>query len=100
MATLQIQEYSRLAKDSNGHRIQAGVEPAQASQSVTYTTTAASAAFGEQTKLIRVIADADAHLSFGAAPTATVANMRITADTSEYFGVKPGQKVAAYDGTS
>lgn len=100
MATLLIQEYARLAPDVNSHRIQAGEEPAETSQSVTYTTSTQSAAFGASTKLIRVIADADVHLAFGTSPTATAASMRVTADTAEYFGVVPGHKVAAYDGTS
>ena len=71
-----------------------------ASQAVTFTTSVASAAFDEATRLIRVIADADVYLAFGAAPTATATAIRVPADTVEYFEVNPGDKVACYDGSS
>ena len=100
MATLYIQEYSRLGHDADGHRIQAGQEPAIASQTVSYTTSTQSVAFDQRTRLIRVIADADVHLLFGSDPTATASDLKMVQDSAEYFGVKPGQKVAAYDGTS
>jgi hypothetical protein len=69
-------------------------------QAVTYTTSTASAAFASSTNLIRVIADADVYLAFGAAPTATATAIRVPANTVEYFGVHAGQKVACYDGSS
>ena len=69
-------------------------------QAVTFTTSTASAAFGSATNLIRVIADADVYLAFGAAPTATATAIRVPANTVEYFCVHPGQKVACYDGSS
>jgi hypothetical protein len=69
-------------------------------QSVTYTTTTQSTAFSTSTNLIRVIADADVYLAFGDNPTATASDIRVPANTAEYFGVNPGDKVACYDGTS
>jgi len=69
-------------------------------QAVTFTTSTQSAAFGDATELIRVIADADVYLAFGANPTATATGIRVPANTVEYFGVYSGQKVACYDGTS
>ena len=71
-----------------------------ATQAVTYTSSTASAAFNEATRLIRVIADADVYLAFGAAPTATANDIRVPADTVEYFEVNAGDKVACYDGSS
>ena len=71
-----------------------------ATQAVTYTSSVASAAFNEATRLIRVIADADVYLAFGTAPTATANSIRVTADTVEYFEVNAGDKVACYDGTT
>ena len=71
-----------------------------ATQAVTYTSSTASAAFNEATRLIRVIADADVYLAFGAAPVATANSIRVTADTVEYFEVNAGDKVACYDGSS
>jgi len=71
-----------------------------ATQAVTYTSSVASAAFNEATRLIRVIADADVYLAFGTAPTATANDIRVTADTVEYFEVNAGDKVACYDGST
>jgi hypothetical protein len=100
MATLHIQEYSRLGADADGERIQAGSEPAVNSQTVTFSTSSQSTAFNKSTRLVRVVATSDAYLVFGDNPTATASGMKIAQDTAEYFGVKPGQKVAVYDGTS
>ena len=71
-----------------------------ATQAVTFAASVASAAFNDATRLIRVIADADVFLAFGAAPTATATAIRVPANTVEYFEVNPGDKVACYDGSS
>ena len=71
-----------------------------ATQAITYTSSTASAAFNAATRLIRVIADADVYLAFGAAPTATANDIRVPADTVEYFEVDAGAKFACYDGTT
>lgn len=100
MANLYITEFANLVTDEKGNLIPAGKMPPRAEQKVTYTTSSQSAAFNQQTELIRVIADADVHLKFGSNPTATAANILVKANAPEYFGVVPGQKVAAYDGSS
>lgn len=71
-----------------------------ATQSVTYTASTQSVALGDNTSLIRVIADADVFLAFGANPTATAVAVRVPANTVEYFAVQPGIEVACYDGTT
>ena len=71
-----------------------------ATQAVTFAASVASAAFNDATRLIRVIADADVFLAFGAAPTATATAIRLPANTVEYFEVNAGDKVACYDGSS
>jgi len=71
-----------------------------ATQSVTYTSSTASAAFDLSTRLVRIIADADVFLAFGAAPTATATAIKLVANTAEYFEVDAGFKVACYDGTT
>ncbi len=71
-----------------------------ATQAVTYTTSVQSVAFADDTNVIRVIADADVYLAFGASPTADANSIRVPADTVEYFAVQPGEEVACYDGTS
>lgn len=102
MATMYIREYKYLCRDEGGNVIQAGLEDGfTTGQSVAYTTSSQSAAFQDDTKLIRVSCDAEAFLDFGTNPTAAAADgVNVQADTPEFFGVVGGQKVAAYDGTS
>lgn len=99
MATLHITEFKHLPTDTNGNVLPIAMMPAQ-TQTVTYSTSAQSAAFAEDTKFIRVIADAAAHLAFGSSPTATTSHPWVPSSTPEFFGVKGGDKVAAYDGSS
>ncbi len=99
MAKLHITEFVEMRKDERGDIIRVGKQPGT-DQVVTYTTTTASAAFGATTKFIRVVADADAYISFGLAPTATANSPFVPADKPEYFGVEAAHKIAAYDGSS
>ena len=71
-----------------------------ATQAVTYTSSTASTAFDDATRMIRVIADADVYIAFGAAPTANANSILIPSGTVEYFEVNAGDKVACYDGTT
>lgn len=48
----------------------------------------------------RIIADADAYLKFGDAPTATGDDLFLPANTAEYWSVDPKGRVAIYDGAS
>ena len=68
------------------------------SQIVSYTTAAYSAALDAESNFIRVIADADVHVAFGA--VATASDLRIPANTVEYFAVAGGEQVSCYDGSS
>lgn len=95
MANCQIVEF---AEAQNDNQIQVAKGPL-ATQNVTYTTAASSAAFQEGTKLIRVICDAAAYIDLNGA-TATANSMRLPADTVEYFGVEKGQTISVYDGSS
>jgi hypothetical protein len=75
--------------------VQVARQPALINQTVTVSgVSAQSAAFGGDTKLIRVHCDGIVSLLVGANPTATTAMMRMTADQTEYFQVLPGQKIA------
>ena len=88
MSSLYIAEFV----DGAG-ALQAAQMPPISEQKVTISgTSAQSAAFG--CKVIRVHTDVACHVAFGANPTATTSNMRLQADTTEYFGVTPGNKVA------
>lgn len=54
-----------------------------------------SAAFAATTWLVRLHPTEDCHVIFAASPTATTSEMFLPADTTEYFDVMPGQKLAA-----
>ena len=99
MAIMYIREYSRLAKDSNGDTIQAGQEPAIASQFITYTATAElSAVFNARTKFIRIFIDADGFIDVGDSPVAvTLQSMPLSARAPEFFGVTQNHRVSAVE---
>lgn len=99
MATCLITEFSTSQADDQGRNIPVG-KSVLTTQSVTYTTSTQSAAFQDGAKFVRVIADADVYLVFGANPTATATAIKLPADTVEYFGVEQGAKLACYDGSS
>ena len=54
-----------------------------------------SNAFGSQTEYVRVAADADVHIVFATAPTATANDIFVPVDQPEIFKVSPGEKMAA-----
>lgn len=99
MAGCLITEFARQGEDDRGNDMPiAGREVT--TQAVTYTSSTQSAAFNGATRMVRVIADADVYLAFGANPTATATAIRLPANAVEYFAVKPGELVACYDGSS
>ena len=97
MSNLSIVEFERLARDPSGTLIPVGMQHGETLQNVSYTTTSVqSAAFAATTQFVRVIADVDTRVLFGANPTALAsASVLVSAGASEYFGVVPGDKVAA-----
>jgi len=97
MANLSITEFERLSRDVAGNLIPVGHQYSVTVQNVDYTAgSTQSAAFQDSTKFIRVVADTDVRILFGSNPTA-VANSSIlmASGSAEYFGVAPGEKVAA-----
>lgn len=77
--------------------------PAEAEQTVAIGAAALSAAFGQNTRMIRVVADAVCSVVVGTgltAAAATVGNARIAANApGEYFAVKPGDVLACITNT-
>ena len=101
MATAYIREYADVAVTYQ-KVVQAGAEPAIADQTVTTSgTSAQSAAFDTNTRLIAIGTPAAQAVCclFGANPTATTSKLRLPANSIIYFGVVPGQKVALIDVT-
>lgn len=63
-----------------------------------FTTTTQSAALDGGTEIVRVLADANCCIAFGTNPTATAADIPLTANVPEYFEVPAGgtvKKIAA-----
>lgn len=76
--------------------VQVARQPALVDQTpITVSSTSAqSAAFSGDTKLVRIHCDVIVSVKFGTSPTATTSTMRMPADATEYFQVLPGSKVA------
>lgn len=57
-------------------------------------------AFGESTRMVRVVSTTDAFITFAKTPVATTAHMFLPANVPEYFLVDPGQKAALIQSTA
>lgn len=91
-STLYIEEFSV----SRPLGWQAAQTPGVANQTVAIGgSSIQSAAFNAQTTLIRVHADVICSVEIGGtSPTATTSSMRFVAGQTEYFVVRPGDKLA------
>lgn len=104
MAKLHITEMSdtgtKGGRGRNSINAQIGQMPAVAIQELTFTSSSVkSAAFNEYTSLIRVRADAACRVLVGEDPTALATSTPLGANETEYFGVRPGDKIAVIAGT-
>lgn len=100
MASLYIAEFASLAEAGAGEPMQAAKWPPLREQKVSLSgTSAASNAFGADTRAIRVHTDAICSIKVAEAPTATASNARLAADQTEYLGVEPGHKIAGITNT-
>jgi hypothetical protein len=95
MAVVYIQEYAEQARDNNARTIPAGQEPPVTSQTVAIGgASVQSSAFNAKTCFVRIHTDAICSVKFGSNPTVTATDARLAANTTEFFGVRPGEKVA------
>lgn len=100
MPTVDITEYDRLAEDQYGKTVLTGLEPARGTQQVAITSgSLQSASFADNTRFIRVHTDGSIRLAFGVSPTASATSQRMVANSTEFFGVQPGTKVAIIQST-
>ena len=94
MAVVFISEYDVMPV-LDGRSIPTGAEPAIAEHTVAITGASVNSnVFGASTKFIRVHTDAICSYKFGVAPTATATTPRLAANSTEFFGVKAGHRVA------
>lgn len=63
-------------------------------QTVTFTASTQSTVMDYNTRMVRIHVDAACHVAVGDNPTATTSAMKMAADSTEYFGIAPGQKLA------
>lgn len=97
---LYITEYAFLARDGANYHIAAGREPAIAEQTVSVSgTSAQSSAFNAQTRFVMIHASESLHLLFGDNPTAVVTKHKMASGETRFYGVNPGDKVAAIAGS-
>lgn len=94
MAVVDITEYTQLARDALGNVMPVGGEPAPNQQVAIGAGSVQSTAFGDNVRLVRVHTDAPCRVAFGVNPTASASSKRMASGQTEYFGVRPGDKVA------
>ena len=91
-----------LATDRTGRAIQA--VPPGVSQTVAYTGTAGVTTNPIGSTFVRIVCTSAAFVAFGAAPTATTADMYIPANSPEWIPIDPSHKVSVVrltdDGTA
>lgn len=97
-----IREYADIATVF-GKSIQVGAEPAAVAADqklANIATTISSAAFSDNTYMVCVHTTAIISIAFGiGSATATTGNLRMAADTTMFFGVRPGMFLAVIDNT-
>ena len=93
MAKVYLSEYQNISLTTNG-LAQCASEPALATQVLDTTATHLSAAFNTNTRYIRLNADGVVSYKISTAGTAAgTSDARLAANTSEYFGIKAGDKI-------
>jgi len=100
VAKLFITEFAASGNSKSGAQIQVGQQPAIAAQVLTFDASASvqSAQFDDRTQFVRLHTDADCHIVFGLNPTTNTNHMPLLQDSTEYFGVTPGLKLAVIQG--
>lgn len=96
MATLYISEFQPYEVSG----LPVAITPVIAAQTVAIGgSSTQSSAFNASTGLVRIHTDSICSISFGSNPTATTSNGRLASNTTEYFAVHPGTKVAVIANT-
>lgn len=97
MATLWITELDVLPRGRAGESIPVGHWPPIAEQTVSFTTATQSSAFSARARFIRVQASAACCIAIGSNPTATTSSAPLAADSAEYLGINPGDKLSVVE---
>jgi hypothetical protein len=96
MATLWIREFDKAGEAPNGEALPIPMEGSTRDQTVTFTTSAQSAAFNASTQYIAMISTVAFHYKVSSNPTATTSHLLVPANTMLFIGIEQGSlKVAA-----
>lgn len=100
MATAYIAEYTGLGLTNSGRGQFPSDEFLVAEQTVAIGGgSVQSSPFDLTTRFIRLHVDAICSIAIASNPTATTSKKRLAANQTEYFGVKPGWKIAVISNT-
>lgn len=94
MAFIYITEHPDLRGNQGGVCPAAEMPPLVTQRIANDGATTQSAAFNDKTRIVGVHSDSICSVEFGANPTATTSKRRLAANSTEYFRVTPGHKVA------
>lgn len=105
MANLYIRYYRDLARTESGQIVAVGMEDGQpfdggkpGEKLTAVDETVQSAAFPNGCRFVRLKFDADCTIEFGKDPSIVEGSLVLSTDDGpEYFGVKPGDKLAFQD---
>ena len=95
MANLYITEFQYMENANDIGGVPQVAKLPGTTQVVTFTTSTQSTAMAVNTRFVRVHSDEACHIAVGSNPTATTSSLRLAAESVEYFGIAPGQKIAA-----
>jgi len=87
MTHVHFAEYARQARDAGGHLVAAGEDPPLAEYRVAIGVAAQGAVLNAKTAFVEISFRAAAHMTVGANPTATTANMYYGAGAVLFRGV-------------
>lgn len=89
MAVINIAQF-RGVQTIGGSIVSALQLPAISAQNLTFSATTQSAALDADCTLVRLLSDADCHISIGTNPTATTSGVKIKAGIPETFAIRAG----------
>jgi hypothetical protein len=102
MTTLYISEFAGLPITPEGVMQASDASQWVTDQTVPIGVAASSAAFNQKTNLVVISRDATCSIVWiqpGMSGTATTSNLRLLANTTMTFGVKPGMKLSVVSNT-
>lgn len=100
MATLYISEFSQGVSGIGTTVAQMLPQPPVVEQTVAIGVgSVQSSIFNAKTRAVRLNTDVACSVLFGSNPTATAVNARLAANSTEYFAITPGQRLAVITNT-